>query len=428
MGTQIFLAGVFGIWAVLGIIGLVVLAAAALCGIIALLGHLGYKRNMKLIDNVKPLSDSAFVPHMDAETGCWTFNAGADFKVLQLSDVHIGCGIASIGKDAAAIKTVEEIVTRAKPDLVIVTGDMVFPFPIKGCLNNKKETGMFIKLMEKLNVYWTVAFGNHDVEFYTFYNRAQIAEYYESLSRNANPESKCLFSRGDKEIYGEGNHIINVADADGKKILQSLILVDTNSYVEGGLLSNYDGTHQDQIDWYEKRILELSKINEARGGDKVVKSLMFLHIPLREYLYAWKEYTENGRKDTENVIHHYGDVGEKGGKICASRHDNEMFNTITRLGSTQGVFCGHDHLNTFSLTYKGIRLSFGLSVDYLAYIGIHKAHDHRGGTVISIGGGGEYELKQEFLGTDYKGMLSEIKSTEGQNAEAEYKAAHATVK
>ena len=48
------------------------------------------------------------------------------------------------------------------------------------------------------------------------------------------------------------------------------------------------------------------------------------------------------------------------------------------------MFFGHDHLNHFSLTYDGIRLTYGRSIDYLAYPGIEGKIGHRGGTWIVI--------------------------------------------
>ena len=54
------------------------------------------------------------------------------------------------------------------------------------------------------------------------------------------------------------------------------------------------------------------------------------------------------------------------------------FDKIVELGSTQGMFFGHDHLNNFSLTYKGVTFTYGLSVDYLAY------GADRGCTIITV--------------------------------------------
>ena len=74
-----------------------------------------------------------------------------------------------------------------------------------------------------------------------------------------------------------------------------------------------------------------------------------------------------------------------------------MFDKILELGITKGIFCGHDHYNNFSVLYKrdgdsrGIRLTYGMSIDYLAYAGIYKEHSQRGTTVITINSDGVFE-------------------------------------
>lgn len=68
---------------------------------------------------------------------------------------------------------------------------------------------------------------------------------------------------------------------------------------------------------------------------------------------------------------------------------------MLELGSTQAIFCGHDHKNNFSLDYKGIRLTYGMSVDYLAYPGIYKLGIQRGCTMISFYPDGSFDCAQE---------------------------------
>ena len=63
------------------------------------------------------------------------------------------------------------------------------------------------------------------------------------------------------------------------------------------------------------------------------------------------------------------------------------------MGSTRGTFCGHDHLNNLSVTYKGIRLTYGLSVDYLAYIGIKNYGAQRGFTRITVRPDGGFDCQ-----------------------------------
>ena len=72
-----------------------------------------------------------------------------------------------------------------------------------------------------------------------------------------------------------------------------------------------------------------------------------------------------------------------------------MFETVLETGSTDSIFCGHDHVNTYSAEYKGVRLTYGMSIDYLAYIGISKEGAQRGCTVITYYPDGSFDCKAE---------------------------------
>ena len=67
----------------------------------------------------------------------------------------------------------------------------------------------------------------------------------------------------------------------------------------------------------------------------------------------------------------------------------------------QGTFCGHDHYNNFSVEYMGVRLTYGMSVDYLAYPGIYKEHSQRGCTVINIDGSGNMAITPKNYYSNY---------------------------
>lgn len=71
-----------------------------------------------------------------------------------------------------------------------------------------------------------------------------------------------------------------------------------------------------------------------------------------------------------------------------------MFDVALELNSTKAFFCGHDHYNNMSLEYKGIRLTYGMSIDYLAMPGISKDTKQRGGTLITIHDDSSYDIKQ----------------------------------
>lgn len=360
--------------------------------------------------------EQQLTPEKD-EHGNWTFTTDEDFKVVQLTDVHIGGGWMSLKKDGMALNAVAAMVTAEKPDLVIVTGDIGYPVPFQsGTFNNKSSAKIFAELMEQLGVYWTLGFGNHDTEAYSYYSREEMSEFYLSEEYE-----HCLFLEGPEDIAGYGNQVINIKKTNGT-ITQSLYVLDSHSYTDGdifGIMWKYDNVHQDQIDWYKNSVEQYNAENaqtcKALGIEETdVKSTMFFHIPLTEYRDAWYEYADNGFEDTEDVKLVYGTAGESKKVVYCGMGEDELFETIQELGSTTGIFCGHDHKNNFSLYYKGIRLTYGMSVDYLAYPGIYKLGAQRGCTVIMYSTDGSFDCTAENYYQDKYASLYEKETVEMQ--------------
>ena len=314
---------------------------------------------------------------------------------MQLTDVHIGGGWMSFFKDRRAIDCVVRMVTAEQPDLVAVTGDIAYPVPFQsGTFNNKTAARLFGRVMQNLGVYWAPVLGNHDTESYAVYNRRYIGKYYqEQKFAKAGSKSYCLFCSGPEGVDGVGNYTVAVENSRGA-VTQALFFTDTGSYVDGdylGFMWKYDGMHKNQMDWYRGEVEALTAHNRALGAP-MPKSLMFFHIPIAQYKTAWEAYKENGYKDTGEVQVHYGGIGEKGG-LFPSLHPDHVFDTLQQVGSTRGTFCGHDHLNNLSVTYKGIRLTYGLSVDYLAYIAIKNYGAQRGFTRITVRPDGSFDCQ-----------------------------------
>ncbi len=392
---------------VLGIVVGVIAVAAGVCAIISAIGSSGNLKFAKAFDAVDYTAQLA--PEKDAD-GDWCFTTDKDFKVVQLTDVHLGGGFLSLEKDSSAIQAVASMLKAEQPDLVIVTGDVAYPVPFQsGTFNNKTGAKLFANLMETLGVYWTLGFGNHDTEAYSYFTREDIYGFYAS-----GDFPHCLLQAGPDDVDGVGNQVVKVRNSDGL-ITQAFVVLDSHSYTGGdflGILWKYDNLHQNQIDWYRERINAMSEENAeilAKMTDKkkaeelkdlaTVKSLLFFHIPLPEYKDAWDELAANGYEDTANVQYITGLVGETGKCIYSGIGEDQMFETIQELGSTKAVFCGHDHYNNFSVRYHGIELVYGNSVDYLAYVGINKKGSQRGCTVITTGPDGSYQVDKYNLYT-----------------------------
>lgn len=294
-----------------------------------------------------------------------------------------------IKKDNMALNAVAAMISAEKPDLVIISGDITYPVPIQsGTFNNKESAKLFADLMEQLGVYWCPALGNHDSESYSYFSREEIGKLYES-----GEYPHCLFQCGDENVDGIGNYIVNVKNTAGK-ITQSFIMLDSHAYLKGNLPGaswKYDCIHENQVEWYENQIAELTEEN----GGEAPKSLAFFHMPIMEMQDAYYEYRDSGFSDTENVKYIYGKAGEKDIVVYSSEKNYGFFDKVLENNSTQGIFFGHDHLNNFSLDYKGVRITYDYTVDYLAYTGIYKYGAQRGCTMITVSPDGSFNYTQE---------------------------------
>ena len=306
-----------------------------------------------------------------------TKEAGKPFRILQLTDVHVGGGAFSRKKDKMALAAVEKIVTAANADFVVVTGDICYPlFPWSGTFNNMRGSRKFANLMNKLGVDWTLVYGNHDTESFAFYNKEHLSDFYMK-------QPKCHFEKGEKGLTGLGNYMIKLNSADGS-LNTALMFIDSNAYLTSSFFSGFDVIHDDQIDWYKRTI------NEVSVGGQTARSLAFFHIPPKEFKEGWDKCYQG----SDEVIYHHGFVQEKDNYLGYPKtKEGNFFGEMVKLGSCKGMFMGHDHLNTLSITYQGIRLTYGMSIDYLAYKGIHKKHTQRGGTIIDVYDDGQFEVK-----------------------------------
>lgn len=376
---------------------------AAFIGVTTVISVIGLNANINKAHSFSPV-EAEGIKAENVSAGVWNIYSDRGLKVMQLSDTHFGGGWMSLKKDSMALNAIAAMITAEKPDFVIVTGDVAYPVPFQaGTFNNKSGAKLFAELMETLGVYWTVAYGNHDTEAYSYYGRDDITEFYEQYPH-------CLMRDGAENVDGYGNQVFNIVKSNGV-IVRSLFTVDSHSYVDGdylGIMWKYDNIHENQIEWYRETIkanqthnmMKLYSSSDSEFLEKNptalnVKSSVFLHVPLTEYKDAWNEYVDNGYADTENVQYNYGKAGETGKVIYHGLYEDDFFETMQELHSTDSVFCGHDHLNNFSVNYKGIDLTYSYSIDYLAYSGIYKLGAQRGCTVINIAGDGTIDYSAQ---------------------------------
>ena len=69
---------------------------------------------------------------LDEETFSLRIPTDRDYKILQLTDLHLGFGMFSRKKDRLALAAVTELVRRTGPDLIVLTRGFRVPvFPKK---------------------------------------------------------------------------------------------------------------------------------------------------------------------------------------------------------------------------------------------------------------------------------------------------------
>lgn len=278
-----------------------------------------------------------------------------DFVVLNLTDIHVADYDYRAFTAFEALATAKRLVKEVKPDLITVTGDIVCTDSTVYAIKRVTD------FMDSLGVPWAPVFGNHDDE-----GNCDLNYLADIMVKS----KYCLLKKGDARM-GCGNYVVNVAERndDGSlNVVQSLIFMDTHR------------THINelQIEWYKWAAKGIEKV-----CGKHVQTSVWMHIPMADYQFAYDLAWDNDGNRWKDGFAAYGDKNEK---ICCHRDvegkpiDNGLFFAMKQVGNTEFVFCGHEHMNNFSLLYDGIRLTYTMKIGVAS--GWHPGFD--GGTVVTV--------------------------------------------
>lgn len=299
-------------------------------------------------------------------------NGKGKFKVLMFTDVHLN---GKNEEDNLAASYIIKNITEIKPDLVIFGGDTI------SSGFNKKRTREFAEMMEKTGVYWTAVLGNHESEGIFTFSRKEFVETFISYEH-------CLLKNEEAGVDGYGNCSINIFNKDGS-LKEVFFLLDSGNYMTKELKEKYDvdtkgqvydGVKESQVQWYKKQHDEI----EERYGS--FKSIAIMHIPP----YQLREI------DEKDFLY-----GEKNEGSCPSGFDSGIFDAFKEKGSTQAVYFGHDHINTFGINYDGILLSYIQPSGYSSYtmessLDAPESEWLQGCTLLTLNNDGTYEAEVIF--------------------------------
>ena len=251
------------------------------------------------------------------------FGDDKKFKIVQFTDVHWKAD--SIASEEAG-ERMSEVLDAEKPDLVIFTGDVIFGKPADKSMRCALEPTI------KRGIPFAVTFGNHDDELDM--SRKELYDFIKDMPGNLTSTVEGL--------SGVTNFILPVKASDGSKDAAILYVFDSNSYATLKGIKGYGWIKHDQVRWY---IDESKKFTEANGGTPLT-ALSFFHIPLSEY---------------HEAVQNEGSflIGTRKEKACAPEINTGLFAAMKEAGDVLGVFVGHDHVNDYAVSWKGIMLCYG---------------------------------------------------------------------
>ncbi len=252
------------------------------------------------------------------------FNPDKKFKIVQFTDAHIKPGDPA---SDVVFETVAKVLDTEKPDLVVLTGDIVTGQPAQ------KGWDAITALIIQRKIPFATVLGNHDDE--QDLTRAQLAQQVEKK-----PFS--LMVGKTENVSGYGNYVIPIRSAVGKSAAENLYFMDSNAYTTIEGVGTYGWFKNDQVQWFRDQSKKISKANDG----KTIPALAFFHIPLPEYNQAYR--------NEKNPP-----IGVRLENEASPTLNSGMFAAMLESGDVTGMFVGHDHINDYVSYLYGVALCYG---------------------------------------------------------------------
>ncbi len=268
------------------------------------------------------------------------FRDDGSFTIVQLTDLHWHDGGP---EDLRTLDLVEMVLDLEKPDLVVLTGDVVGGYDSRDPGGGMRRV---VAPIEARGLPWAFAFGNHDDE-----GPASRLELLAVLEEHDGG----LVERGPEELPGAGHYVLRVRSSRGESLAAALYVLDSGGANDRGV-GDYAWFSSAQVRWYLESAQALAAEYATTDPGSVraerLPALAFFHIPLPEYEEVWKTRTCLGfRHET----------------VCAPAVNSGLFAAFLEAGDVMGTFVGHDHLNDFEGELWGVRLCYGRAGGYGSY-------------------------------------------------------------
>lgn len=324
-----------------------------------------------------------FAPAQPREGGFpLRFGQDGKLRLVQFNDTQDGHLT-----DRRTIEFMGQVLDREKPGFALINGDVINGDPATPeqafqAVNN------VVMPMESRGIPWAITFGNHDEDSATEHGTGvmepHIAEFVRSYRYNLNPPAgERAFGHSDAQLLVESSRTPGAAS-------YAIWLLDSGNYMPqdfqdaaGDDLPHYDYIRPAQVDWY----LELSREAEERFGAPV-PGLMFFHIPTYEHRDMWFGGPEKSSLvDHSAAVDKHGLEGVKHEDVYYGSFNSGIYAAVRDRGDVQGIYCGHDHINSYYGDYYGVELGYCPGTGFGAY-GLHDGtydqHTLRGARVFEL--------------------------------------------
>lgn len=252
-------------------------------------------------------------------------------KIAQLTDVHWAPNSEKSEKVPA---TLHKVLGTEKPDVIVLTGDIVTRKPAKqGWLR-------VINVLEEAGIPFAVTMGNHDFEHWS----------EDSIFHYLGKSPLFIGEKGPEHLSGTGNYVLPVYASDGSQKVKALLYcLDSNDYTrDEEKYGQYAWIGNEQIAWYRER----SNIYKVENNGSPLPALAFFHIPLPEY---------------KNVAKRSDMFGTMNEGVASPKLNSGMFHSFVEQGDVMGVFVGHDHDNDYIAKEYGVALGYGRRSGFDSY-------------------------------------------------------------
>lgn len=334
--------------------------------------------------SLRPRSRSVQVNRKSGEAG--KFKDYVDFEVnvesgrepviLQLSDPQIidanqvreGVAFSQQKRDfwlpelmnKRLFNDLRKLVRDVNPDLILITGDLVYG----GYDDAGTSFTKFADVMDEFGIPWAPVFGNHE-------NESQMGvdwqcDYLESCQN-------CLFKQ--RTLTGNGNYSIGIVQ--GGELKRVVFMLDSNGCAvmsdesfNNGHSKKTVGFGDDQIAWYTGAA---EKINNDFEN---IKYTFAFHIQLAAFEDAFNHaygFVNGGAVDENRNLVSPINIDEREDKQPTDfgyigrnlktpwDQDKTVYNGMKALGA-DSILVGHEHCNSASVVYDGIRFQYGQKI------------------------------------------------------------------